>query len=168
MTHTFGRRAATLSLSVLISASVLTACGGDEDTSSASGDASAEAETPDAAPEVTDEEFAAEANQVCADAYPAINAAVYDVDPADPTTVTDYFLPLVQDLQDQLAALTPSEGLAEGFGDAMDLQQAQLDAIIADPEALFSMDSSETNAAFDAIGLDTCGTASADIEPAAS
>ncbi len=142
----------------------LSACGGDSDDAKST-DSSSDATTDapeDEAP--TDEEFVAEANGVCADVYTDINAVGATLDPADPAAadmVESDFLPVVQDLQDQLNEVTPSEDLADGFAEAMDLQQEQLDAVNADPASLFELDSSPTDAAFDEIGLTACGSASA-------
>lgn len=133
----------------------LSACGGGSDDSPGTDSSSA---TP------TDEEFVAEANGVCAEAYADINSIAATVDPADPAAVdviVSDFLPAVQDLQDRLNEVTPSEDLADGFAEAMASQQEQLDAVNADPASVFELDSSGTDAKFDDIGLTACGSESA-------
>lgn len=146
---------------LLVLAAGLSGCGGDTD------DAGAESTTaePTVDPTPEGEDFVAEGNAVCQAAYPDINAVAATIDPTDGVAVTETFLPLVQALQDDLAALTVPDDLAAGFGEAMAAQQAQLDVIIADPAALVEVDSTESNAAFDSIGLDTCGSGSADVLP---
>ena len=141
----------------------LSACGGDDEAADSSSGASSAAPEEEAAP--TDEEFVAEANGVCADAYTDINAIAATVDPSDPAAVDQIeseFLPAVQDLQDRLNEVTPSEDLADGFEEAMATQQEQLDTVNADPASIFELDSSPTDAQFDAIGLTACGSASAE------
>lgn len=149
------------SLAALALAFGLAACGGDDDTPAPTDSTSAVAETEtETAP--TAEEFVAEANAVCEELYPAINEVASTITPDDPTTV-EPFVPLVQELQDELNAVTPSDDLAEDFAAVMAQQQANLDAVTADPAALFTIDGGTINDEFDALGITSCGTASSDI-----
>ncbi|GEP40658.1 hypothetical protein NPS01_43210 [Nocardioides psychrotolerans] len=149
-------------LLALVLAGGLSACGGDD-----AGETSTTSETTDEADEPTEDTadttdtFVADANAVCAGLYPDINAVGATLDPADPTTVTTDFLPLVQELQDELVVLTPPEDLAADYDAVLAEQQVNLDAITADPAALFEIDGGATNEAFDALGLTTCGSGSA-------
>lgn len=105
----------------------------------------------------------ADANSVCQTLYPDINGVAGSLQPDDPAAVTSDFLPLVQGLQDQLSALTPSEESAPAWEQALADQQSALDAITADPSALFTLDDTSTNAAFDGLGITTCGSGSVDV-----
>lgn len=154
------RAAAFITLSLGL-AGGLAACGSDDSSSSDSSSSSSSSDAP------TTDDFVAEANAVCANLYPAINGVGATLDPSDPSTVTSAFLPLVQELQDQLAALTPPDEVADTYNQALASQQESLDAITADPSSIFTLDDTSVNAAFDEIGVDQCGSGSADIEPSA-
>lgn len=132
-------------------------CGSDDEGPSAEPSADS--------PAASSASFVADANAVCRGVYADINAVTATLDPADPTGVTDDFLPLVIDLQDQLEALVPSEEAADAYGQALANQQDAIDAITADPAALFSLDDGPINDTFDSIGLTTCGSESSAVEP---
>ena len=157
--------AAVLSLAL---ASGLSACGGDDadsdDSTSEPSETAADTETEPVDEEPVEEDpagdFVVEANAVCEAIYPAINAVGVTLDPADPSTVTTDFLPLVQELQDELVAVTAPDDLADAYAAVLDAQQVNLDAITADPAALFEIDPGSINADFDALGLTSCGSGS--------
>jgi len=156
--RTLPRQLAATAILTLALAGGLTACGDDDTAASNESSTSDEAETE---ADSSGETFVADANAVCASLYPDINAVGETLDPADPTTVTTDFLPLVQQLQDELAALTPPEDLAGDYDAVLAEQQTNLDAITEDPAALFEIDGSVTNDEFDSLGLLACGSGSA-------
>lgn len=143
----------------LVLAGGLSACGGDDAAETSTTSETTDEPTADTTD--TADTFVADANAVCAGLYPDINAVGATLDPADPSTVTTDFLPLVQQLQDELVALAPPEDLAADYDAVLAVQQVNLDTITADPAALFEIDGGATNEAFDALGLTTCGSGSA-------
>ena len=101
---------------------------------------------------------------MCVDAYASVNDVAATIDPSDPAAVdvvVSDFLPAVQDLQDQLDAVTPSEALADQYAEVLAAQQENLDSVNADPASLFALDGSPIDAQFDAMGLTSCGSGSA-------
>jgi hypothetical protein len=139
-------------------------CGGDDDTSSTTGTSGASGVS--GAP-LTEDEFVAQGNAICAAGDKEVNAALEDAfngqkpTPAEvEQAANDTIIPSIQGQIDAIRALTPPEDIADDVTTFLDDAEAALDQVRDDPQVLLGNDNAgpfaDVNDEADALGLTKC------------
>lgn len=129
------------------------ACGGDDDGETSATTAAA----------ISEDEFVAQGNQICADGTEELDAAQEDAfsggqpDAADlEAYVTDTFIPNIQGQIDALRALGAPEGQEDEVNQFLDDAQESLDALEDDPSSLGEDTFADVNEQAVELGIGEC------------
>ncbi len=140
-------------------------CGGDDETTEATTESGASGVTGTA---LTQEEWATQADAICAAGDKEINAAGNELFGAQQPSeaeieqfANDVLVPSIQGQLDAIRALTPPEDIADDVTVFLDDANAALDEIRDDPSLVAVSDSespfADVNAQADELGLTKCG-----------
>ncbi|MCB0876943.1 MAG: hypothetical protein KDB46_12190 [Solirubrobacterales bacterium] len=125
----------------------LAACGSDD------GDDTSATDTTTAA--ISQDDWVAQANQICADGNKEIEQAAPDGNDIE-AFVTDTFIPGIQSQIDAIRALGAPEGMEDQITEFLDGAEDDLDTLEQDPSSLSNNSFKETNQEAAALGLDEC------------
>ncbi len=123
----------------------LAACGGDDGDDTSATDTEA----------ISQADWVAQANQICADGNKEIEQAAPDGNDIE-GFVTDTFVPGIQSQIDAIRALGAPEGMEDQITDFLDGAEDDLDAVEQDPSSLGNDSFKETNQEAAELGLDEC------------
>ena len=124
------------------------ACGSDDDGDDTSATDSTTATT------ISEDDFVAQANQICADGNKELNGGPQDGDIE--AFVNDTFIPNIQGQIDAIRALGAPEGQEEQITEFLDDAEDDLDELKDDPTSLSEESFKEVNQEAAALGLDEC------------
>ncbi|MFN8150845.1 MAG: hypothetical protein U0R24_06925 [Solirubrobacterales bacterium] len=122
----------------------LAACGGDDGDDTSATDTTA----------ISQEDWVAQANQICADGNKELQQGPTDGDIEG--FVTDTFIPNIQSQIDAIRALGAPEGMEDQITDFLDGAEDDLDGLEQDPSSLSNSSFKETNQEAAELGLDEC------------
>jgi hypothetical protein len=142
------RKMLALAVAGLVAVGVA-ACGDDggDDTSS---------ETGTTAAAISEEDFVAQANEICAEGNAELDEGPEDGDFEG--FITDALIPNIQAQVDAIEALGAPEGQEEQVAQFLEDAQTQLDALEEDPSAIGDETFADVNEQAMALGLDECAT----------